>query len=61
MVEEVEEVEVEEKQWATPRGNEGRLGDVVQHQRACRERERERAISSIDGLEDDDEYREQPH
>jgi len=26
-----------------------------------RERERERAISSIDGLEDDDEYREQPH
>jgi len=26
-----------------------------------RERERERAISSIDGLEEDDEYREKPH
>jgi len=42
VVEEVEEVQVEEKQWATPRGNEGRLDDVVQHQRACREREKER-------------------
>ena len=54
------------RRWRRKRSNEQhreatRAGLVMWcNTRELVERERERAISSIDGLEDDDEYREQP-